>query len=119
FDAAAAGLPNSYTGADIGRATKGAALAFKARAALYAGRNQIAADAAKAVMDLGTYSLFSNYGNLFLYAGENSSEIIFTRKYSKSAQASGQNNNIFGEFGPPSNSATGRVVPIRNLIDAY
>jgi hypothetical protein len=70
-------------------------------------------------MDLGTYSLFSNYGNLFLYAGENSSEIIFTRKYSKSAQASGQNNNIFGEFGPPSNSATGRVVPIRNLIDAY
>ncbi|HVS61027.1 MAG TPA: RagB/SusD family nutrient uptake outer membrane protein [Gemmatimonadaceae bacterium] len=119
FDAAAGGLPNSYTGADIGRATKGAALAFKARAALYAGRNQIAADAAKAVMDMGLYSLFPNYGNLFLYAGENNSEIIFTRKYSKAAQAIGQNNNIFGEFGPPSNSATGHVVPIRALIDSY
>ena len=119
FDAAAAGLPNSYTGNDIGRVTKGAALAFKARAALYAGRNQDAATAAKAVMDLGLYSLFPNYGNLFLYAGENSAEIIFTRKYSKIAQATGQNNNIFGSFGPPNNSANSAVVPIRSLIDSY
>src|SRR5919108_2586385 len=119
FDGAAGGLPNSYTGADVGRATKGAALAFKARAALYAGRYQIAADAAKAVMDMGIYTLHPNYANLFLYAGENSSEIIFTRKYSKTAQAIGQNNNIFGEFGPPTNSGTGRVVPIRALIDSY
>ena len=119
FDAAAAVLPNSYTGADIGRATKGAALAFKARAALYAGRNQIAADAAKAVMDMGIYSLFPNYENLFLYAGENSSEIIFTRKYSKTAQATGQNNNIFGSFGPPNNSGASAIVPIRSLIDSY
>jgi hypothetical protein len=119
FDAAASALPTSYTGADIGRATKGAALAFKARAALYAGRFQIAADAAKAVMDLGVYRLHPDYGQLFLYAGENSPEIIFTRRYSKTAQASGQNNNIFNEFGPPSNSATGHIVPIRNLVDSY
>ena len=119
FDAAAPALPNSYTGADVGRATKGAALAFKARAALYASRWQIAADAAKAVMDMGIYTLYPNYENLFLYAGENSSEIIFARKYSKTAQATGQNNNIFGEFGPPSNSAAGHVVPIRALIDSY
>ena len=119
FDAAIAGLPASYSGNDIGRATKGAALGFKARAALYAGRNQIAADAAKAVMDLGTYSLFANYGNLFLYAGENSSEILFSRKYSKIGQASGQNNNIFGTFGPVSNSAGANVVPIRSLVDSY
>jgi hypothetical protein len=119
FDAAAAGLPLSYTGNDIGRATRGAALAFKARAALYAGRHQIAADAAKAVMDLGLYRLHANYGELFLYAGENSPEIIFSRKYSKAAQATGQNHNVFGEFGPPSNSGPGRIVPIRDLIDAY
>ena len=119
FDAAAAVLPTSFTGADIGRATKGAALAFKARAALYAGRNQIAADAAKAVMDMGIFSLYPNYGNLFVYAGENSAEIIFARKYSKIAQATGQNNNIFGSFGPISNSAAGQVVPIRTLVDSY
>jgi starch-binding outer membrane protein, SusD/RagB family len=119
FDAAAAALPTAYSGADIGRATKGAALAFKARAALYAGRYQIAADAAKAVMDLGIYRLHASYGDLFTYAGENSPEIIFTRRYSKTAQAAGQNNNIFGEFGSPANSASARVVPIRSLVDAY
>ncbi len=119
FDAAAAVLPNSFTGADNGRATKGAALAFKARAALYAGRNQVAADAAKAVMDLNLYSLQASYASLFLYAGEGGTETIFARKYSKSAQATGQNNNIFGEYGPPTNSGPGRVVPIRLLVDAY
>ena len=119
LDAAAAVLPVSYTGADIGRATKGAALAYKARAALFAGRNQIAADAAKAVMDMGTYSLLANYANLFLYAGEGSAETIFARRYAKAAQATGQANGIFGEYGPPTNAGPGRVVPIRNLVDAY
>jgi hypothetical protein len=119
LDAAAAGLPASYTGADIGRATKWAAIAFKARAALYAGRYQIAADAAKLVMDGGAFSLHPSYAQLFSYAGENSKEIIFTRTYAKAAQASGQTNNIFGEFGPPTNGAAGHVVPIKQLVDAY
>lgn len=119
FDAAAPVLPLSYTGADVGRATRGAALAFKARAALYDGRNQIAADAAKAVMDLARYSLHPNYAALFTYAGETSPEVIFVRTYAKTAQATGQSNNVFGEYGPPTNSAAGRVVPIRNLVDAY
>ena len=119
FDEAAAALPNSYTGADVGRVTKGAALALKARAALWDGRWQVAADAAKAVMDLGVYSLSNNYPNLFLYAGENSSEHIFVRKYSKTAQASGQNNGIFGAYGPPGNSSASEAVPIRDLVDHY
>jgi hypothetical protein len=119
LDQAAAALPASYTGNDQGRATKWAAIAFKARAALYAGRYQIAADAAKQVIDGGAFSLHPNYAQLFTYAGENSKEAIFVRGYAKTAQASGQNNNIFGEYGPPTNSATGHVVPIRNLVDAY
>lgn len=119
LDAATAGLPVSYAGADIGRATKGAALAYKARAALYAGRNQIAADAAKAVMNLGVYSLLADYANLFLYAGEGSAETIFARRYAKAAQATGQANGIFAEYGPPTNAGPSRVVPIRSLVDAY
>lgn len=119
FDQAAAVLPASYTGADLGRATKWAAIAFKARAALYAGRFQVAADAAKQVIDGGAFSLHPDYAQLFTYAGENSKEAIFVHGYAKTAQASGQNNNIFGEFGPPTNSATGHIVPIRNLVDAY
>ena len=119
LDEAAAVLPASYTGNDIGRATKWAAISYKARAALYAGRYQIAADAAKQVIDANVYTLHPNYGQLFTYAGENSKEIIFAHNYSKSTQAAGQNNNIFGEYGPPTNSAAGHVVPIRQLVDAY
>lgn len=83
-DSAAALLPLSYSGIDLGRATKGAALALKARVLLYAAselynanpsgqpengytnvtaqdrvaRWQAAKDAAQAVMDLGIYGLF-------------------------------------------------------------
>src|SRR5881394_2321564 len=81
-DSAAALLPLSYTGVDVGRATKGAALALKARVLLYAASDlynvnpsgkpetgyttpqdrvalwRAAKDAAQAVIDLGVYSLF-------------------------------------------------------------
>ena len=70
-------------------------------------------------MNLNVYSLQSNYANLFLYAGEGGTETIFARRYAKSAQATGQNNGIFGEYGPPTNSGPGRVVPIRALVDFY
>jgi SusD family. len=119
FDAAAAVLPSSYTGSDYGRATKWAAIAFKARAALYAGRLQVAADAAKLVMDGGVFQLHPSYSQLFTYAGETNKEVIFAHTYAKTTQATGQNNNVFGEYGPPTNSAAGHVVPIRSLLDAY
>lgn len=63
FDKAAERLPTSYPG--VQRATKGAALAFKARIALRNGDYQTAATAAKACMDLGVYKLHNNYRNLF------------------------------------------------------
>ena len=63
FDKAAEMLPSSYSG--IQRATKGAALAFKARIALYNGDYSIAATSAKACMELGVYKLHENYRDLF------------------------------------------------------
>ena len=63
FDEAAKRLPNSYAG--IQRATKGAALAFKARTALRNSDFETAATAAKACMDLGVYKLHGNYRDLF------------------------------------------------------
>jgi len=77
LDDAAAKLPVSYTGLDVGRASKGAAFAAKARFALYNDKFDIAAAASKSVMDLNFHSLFPNYRNLFTYAGENSRESIF------------------------------------------
>lgn len=63
LDEAAKRLPNSYSG--IQRATKGAALAFKARIALRNGDYETAATAAKACMDLNVYKLHNNYRDLF------------------------------------------------------
>lgn len=90
LDEAAAVLPVKYSGGDIGRATKGAALALKARILLFeasplnnpSGNTaawKLAADAAKAVMELpgAGYGLFPDYRSLFLPANENSMESIF------------------------------------------
>ncbi len=77
FDAAAATLPKSYATSVTKRLTKGAALAMKARTALYVGDYKIAADAAKACIDLAAYSLHPNYANLFLQNTKDSKEIIF------------------------------------------
>jgi hypothetical protein len=80
LDFAAANLPMSYASADKGRATKGAALALKARVALYNNKFTEAAAAAQQVMGLG-YKLHANYGELFQLAGSNSEEIIFQLSY--------------------------------------
>ena len=63
LDKAADRLPTTY--GKVQRATKGAALAFKARIALYNGDYAVAAAAAKKCMDLGVYKLHSNYQDLF------------------------------------------------------
>lgn len=90
LDSAAAVLPLKYTSTDIGRATKGAAMALKAKvllweaSPLFSGTNdlakwQAAADAAQAVMNLsGTgYGLYPDYRALFLPQNENNKEVIF------------------------------------------
>ncbi|WP_341214900.1 RagB/SusD family nutrient uptake outer membrane protein [uncultured Wocania sp.] len=64
-------LPLKYSDAkNIGRITKGAALALKSRVLLYNEMWAEAADAAKECMDLGVYSLFPDYEGLFLEENE-------------------------------------------------
>jgi hypothetical protein len=74
---ALAALPVSYTGADIGRATKGAAGALLAEAHLYQEEFEEAFTQAQTVINSGQYSLFPDYLTLFTLAGENSSESVF------------------------------------------
>lgn len=75
FDEAIELLPTTYSTQQ--RATKGAALALKARVALIMGDYETAAESAKAVMDLGVYMLHPDYGNLFLQSTKVSDEFIF------------------------------------------
>lgn len=108
-DRAAAILPLKYDSSDdFGRATKGAALAVKARTLLYKAsplfgtpskeRWQAAADANKAVIDLNVYTLpaVSNadeYAALF-YNPENP-EIIFEKLYNTKDPEGGALNYLF------------------------
>ncbi|MBC8034654.1 MAG: RagB/SusD family nutrient uptake outer membrane protein, partial [Chitinophagaceae bacterium] len=140
-DSAANNLPVTFpVAADLGRCTKGAALALKARTLLYAAselfnnpswaggyaepllislptgdraaRWKMAADAAKAVIDLpGTgYALSANYSTLFRTFNNN--EIIFTRRNGGSNTFERENLPI--GFG--GRSGTG---PSQDLVDAY
>ncbi|GAA4299887.1 RagB/SusD family nutrient uptake outer membrane protein [Compostibacter hankyongensis] len=111
----AGNLPERYTGDDIGRITRGAALAMKARAMLYAGRWQAAADAAKAVMDLNVYSLYPSFAKLFGYAAEHSSEVILDREYAKDVLPS----SFFNTYAPKGMNGTITIAPTGMLADAF
>ena len=77
YDFAISKLPLSYGSADLKRATKGAALALKARIALYMGDWAVARDAAKACMDLKVYKLYPDFSTLFIPSTKNSVENVF------------------------------------------
>ena len=115
LDFAAANLPASWSGSDAGRATKGAALTLKARLALDEGDYQVAADAAKAVMDLNIYTINDSYKDLFHYAGANSKEIILNLPY-----LTGLRTNIIPQIeGPRTGPAYSILVPTQMLVDMY
>jgi len=84
YDYAAQNLPETYSDKEYHFATKGAALAMKARIALYMGDYSVARDASKACIDLGVYKLFPDYSTLFLNKTKNSIETIFCVAYSVS-----------------------------------
>jgi starch-binding outer membrane protein, SusD/RagB family len=79
FDFAINNLPVSYPGSQFTFATKGAALAMKARTSLYMGDFEIARDAAKQCIDLNEYSLFPDFSTLFLPETRNTEETIFAQ----------------------------------------
>lgn len=116
LDAAAADLPVSYTGSDVGRATKGAALAIKAREALLNGQWDVAIDAAKAVMSLNVYALDNSYADLFTYNGQTSKEIIFGLQYLRSASST---HSIPYAMLSRNGLGASNKVPSQSLVDAF
>ncbi len=128
--AAAALLPPTFPSSQFGRAGRGTALAYHARAALYeaswqeyregnSGRAtelyRTAANKSKAVMDLNVFTLHPNYRELFTYAGEMSNEIILS--YQK---VSGQNGWwAWLGFAPSSMGSNVDAEPTRELVNLY
>jgi len=75
--AAASVLPATYSAADIGHVTKGAALALNAKVDLYLKDWQDVVTLTNQVTALGVYSLFSDYEKMFRTQNKNNSESIF------------------------------------------
>lgn len=73
---AASVLPQSYGAADVGRITKGAALALHAKVAMYQKKWNDVLALTNQVMTMG-YSLFPDYEAQFRIPNENNSESIF------------------------------------------
>ena len=117
FDDAAAALPVSYTGAQ--RVTKGAAYAMKARTALLMNDWKTCAEAAKACMDLGVYSLHPDYRELFLSSCKTSPEYIFVLPCSNELAVHSYGEAATRSFCPRMNGGTSVAQPSWELFFAY
>ncbi len=156
FDSAAMYLPASFSGADRGHATKGAALAMKARTLLYAAsdlhagtsfapgyanpellgyssgqpaRWTAAKAAAKAVIDLGTFSLVSptpapadsvasNFVKYFLSYGYETEDILL-QYFTTKTGASWSDYNPALYCGPNGYHNWGNNTPLGDMVDDY
>ncbi|HVN57763.1 MAG TPA: RagB/SusD family nutrient uptake outer membrane protein [Bacteroidales bacterium] len=118
---AASVLPQTYSGADVGRATKGAALALHAKVSMYLGHWSDVKTFTEQVMGLG-YSLFADFGQLFRIANENCSESIFEIQcalvpgnYDASNSQYSQVQGVRGVTG----GGWGFNIPTQSLVDEF
>src|SRR5205809_7757393 len=74
---ARAALPQSYSGADVGRATWGAATALLGKAEMQQGKWSAAAATLQEVIGSGLYDLMPNYADNFTDRFENNQESLF------------------------------------------
>jgi len=110
LDEAAVDLPETYGASDKGRATAGAALAFKTRVLLYAGQWAAAAETAKRVIDAGTYGLFPDYRGLFFLENEGNQEVIFDVQFRFPEFTHGFDINL---------DQYNNIAPLPDLVDDY
>ena len=114
FTQAVAMLPVSYakvSGLDngnVGRATKGAAMAYLGKALLFNKKYAEARDQFKAVIDLNEYSLVANYADNFSESTENNRESIFEVQFSRNV--GGTDASWGGEPQPGWGKTEGRAV---------
>lgn len=118
FDKAIEGLPEKYTGTTTQRATKGAAMAMKARFALYMGDWSTCVDATQQCINLNIYSLHPNYADLFLSTTRNAEESIFLLPRSIEFKVTYGYSNVMNEITRNSGGWAG-CCPSWDLLAAY
>lgn len=113
YEFAAANLPLTYPASEVGRATRGAALAMQSRILLYEERWEDAAEAAQDVIDLGVYSLFPDFEGIFREENENNEEVIFDFQYTADLRPQPWSSTCLGYSEWPTPGVT------TDIIDSY
>ena len=112
-------LPKTRPTTEWGRVTKGAAYTLLARTNLFnignGGTYEKAAEYAKNVMSLGSYSLFDNYEKLFKAENEINSEVIFPVVFVRGPSDNGS--AFVGSWGPTVGNYW--LFPLSNLVNDY
>ncbi|MEX0882069.1 MAG: RagB/SusD family nutrient uptake outer membrane protein, partial [Cyclobacteriaceae bacterium] len=128
LDEAIPDLPLDYDASNDGRVTRGAAMAIKARALLYAAsplnnpgndrqKWQAAADASKAIIDMNMYSLHPDYKALFnIEGGYNTEEIIWGRPQNINVDIEARVERLLF---PNGWLGFGHSHPLQNLVDDF
>ncbi len=115
---AAAVLPVTYNSAEIGRITRGAALAMLGKVSLYQQKWTAATGYFQQVEDLGIYHLLPDYATNFKLAYENSAESIFEIQH-----LSGQNpftgSALNQWFAPPTEGGYYFNAPTQSLVNSF
>jgi hypothetical protein len=109
-------LPVSYTGSDIGRITRGAAIALKARTELFNKMyTECIADCQQLMAPPFTYSIYPSYVNLFRQPFADNQEVILDVQFKAS------DNNFGWARNMTINSLGGynSIAPTQSLVDAY
>lgn len=117
-----------YTGADIGRATKGAAMSLLGKVYLTQKKWDLAAQKLKEVIDqtnLNKYQLLPAYATVFGIANENGRESIFEVQFKKGAN--GEGSPFTNQFAPIGSGTAvvaignplGQNIPTANMNNAY
>lgn len=126
--AAEQNLLYEYTTADIGRATKGAAMSLLGKVYLTQKNWSLAAQKLKEVIDAAAqtkYQLITSYANLYGVANENNRESIFEVQFRKGASSEGSPyTNQFAPIGSGTavvsiGNPLGQNIPTANMNNAY
>lgn len=121
-------LPYEFTGNDIGRATKGAAMSLLGKVYLTQRKWDLASTKLKQVIDQAAstkYQLLSTYAGVFGIANENNRESIFEVQFKKAA--TGEGSPFTNQFAPIGSGTAvvsignplGQNIPTANMNAAY
>lgn len=115
---AAAALPTEWTGADVGRATKGAALALLAKTYLFEAKYTLSAQTAQQVEALG-YALTNKFTDNFSASTKNNKEAIFSILHTAGLSPK-QGNGLNQAFAPRGAlNGYGFFQPTQSLVDNF